>query len=188
MRYDDIHASWLWLHISWNISWYIVEFHLAVLFLVSPPRGGRGFTIIPEKWSLMNNLSCVVKCHNLLRLPHKMKFLVPWFFMPSFSTLVWRSLKFFCLGIFRLCSLVKCHNLLRLPHKRMFLVPWLFMPSFPTLVWRSHIFLFFPHKMRLLVPWFFMPSFSTLFCKMTNFYFYFTLLGIFRLCGLNEET
>ena len=58
--------------------WFWIGFqNVLVLFLVSPPRGGRGFTITSEKWSLMNNFSCVVKCHNLLRLPHKMKFLVP---------------------------------------------------------------------------------------------------------------
>ena len=91
----------------------------------------------------MIDFSCVVKCHNLLRLPHKMAFLVPWFFMSSFSTLFWRSLKFFGGGIFRLCGFVKCHNLLRLPHKMRFLVPWFFMPSCSTLVWRSVIFSFF---------------------------------------------
>ena len=61
----------------------------SLLFLVSAPEGVvilPCFTIVSEKWSLMKEFRWFVKCHNLLRLPHEMRCLVPWFFMPSCST------------------------------------------------------------------------------------------------------
>ena len=102
-------------------GWFPTRFRLCLecfglVFLVSPPRGGRGFTITSEKWSLMNNFSCVVKCHNLLRLPHKMKFLVPWFLISSFLSFFDEVLKFFfnaffvCVVLWSVTIYCACHT------------------------------------------------------------------------------